>query len=536
MGGHADTSREGRGSAFSGFINFFKQMFGAGVLALPHAFTWSGLAGGLGVYSLVLAVCCYSQVLLVWCLAEAQRQHQTTIVTYVELSGATLGPLGGRMVGALVVILELCFTSGWVIVACQNIGAETGLHQSLLALILWPIITLLSWVPHLEDLWPLSILGLLVFMAGVMGTIYWHIGEEVAAGRAAPEFEVVRWATLPQFIGTAVYGLEAILMVIPVTRSLRDRGAAPCIIGWGTALYAVIAISFGAISYMYGFGSCPGFGSGGKIITDCLPAGTISSVVRWALAVTMIVGYPVILFPITATLENWLGLEAPSSSSPQQSSSTPPAREKRRGSNGQRYALLSSGQNSDDSNTGAAGSSFDTEVSVSSAADPTSPLSGPAVVSPAHAAALDSSVGAISAGSSMDKDADVAEPSAASPGIRFLQWKKRGLRAAEVAVTASVAAACRDISSFSSLVGALLVTIAGFVLPPIIHWKLWRARKASPGDGDEHSNSWLWSPRACVALTADVGLILFGSVTCVIGTYSAVQDLVNPNTTTSSAG
>ena len=66
---------------------------------------------------------------------------------------------------------------------------------------------------------------------------------------------------------------------------------APHVIGWGTALYALFAVSFGAIAYVYGYGSCPDQPGGGSIITDCLAPGTVSDVVRWALAVTLIVGY-----------------------------------------------------------------------------------------------------------------------------------------------------------------------------------------------------------------------------------------------------
>lgn len=94
---------------------------------------------------------------------------------------------------------------------------------------------------------------------------------------------------MPRFIGTAAYGLEAILMVIPVARSLRHPAHAANIVGWGTATYAVFTTVFGVVAYLYGFGSCNAPGNG-TMVTECLPSGTVSSIVRWALASTLVIG------------------------------------------------------------------------------------------------------------------------------------------------------------------------------------------------------------------------------------------------------
>eukprot|EP00750_Incisomonas_marina_P028477 INCI6736.1.p1 GENE.INCI6736.1~~INCI6736.1.p1 ORF type:complete len:371 (+),score=50.83 INCI6736.1:193-1305(+) len=310
------------GSTPGAFLNFVKQMFGAGVLALPHAFTWSGLVGGLGLLGLVLGVCCYSQVLLVKCLHEAQARQQRQIEQaqkvavgashhhgnvdgsavqwaptlpapiegYADLVRFAIGPRAGAFAGALVVLLELMFCSGWVIVACQSINTETGASHVWVAWVLFPLIAALCLIPSLHRLWPLSFVGLLVYTGGVMGTIYYHIGTEASAGKLPPpQFEWVVWSSMPRFIGTAAYGLEAILMVIPVARSLRHPAHAANIVGWGTATYAVFTTVFGVVAYLYGFGSCNAPGNG-TMVTECLPSGIVSSIVRWALASTLVIG------------------------------------------------------------------------------------------------------------------------------------------------------------------------------------------------------------------------------------------------------
>lgn len=208
--------RAAGGSTPGAFLNFVKQMFGAGVLALPHAFTWSGLLGGLGLLGLVLGVCCYSQVLLVKCLHEAQARQQlqiekeqkaaataplengggpgvdparklhVPIESYADLVRFAIGPRAGAFAGALVVLLELMFCSGWVIVACQSINTETGASHVWVAWVLFPLIAVLCLIPSLHRLWPLSFVGLLVYTGGVMGTIYYHIGTEASAGKLPP--------------------------------------------------------------------------------------------------------------------------------------------------------------------------------------------------------------------------------------------------------------------------------------------------------------------------------------------------------------
>jgi hypothetical protein len=89
------------------------------------------------------------------------------------------------------------------------------------------------------------------------------------------------------------------------------------------------------------------------------------------------------------------------------------------------------------------------------------------------------------------------------------------LRVVVVAITCAVASVFSDISKFSSLVGALLVSFAGFVLPPIIHMKLLR---------DEG----LINAGNCGVVFVDVALMLFGTATCIIGTTSAVQNILAP--------
>eukprot|EP00755_Sulcionema_specki_P033080 Sspe_Gene.100033::Locus_74509_Transcript_1_1_Confidence_1.000_Length_568::g.100033::m.100033 len=70
--------KAGKGSTPSAFFNFFKSMFGAGVLALPHAMTWSGLTSGIVGYSIVAFVCWFSIYLLIKSIQEARIHSHVT--------------------------------------------------------------------------------------------------------------------------------------------------------------------------------------------------------------------------------------------------------------------------------------------------------------------------------------------------------------------------------------------------------------------------------------------------------------------------
>ena len=75
---------EGRGSARAAFLNFFKSMFGCGVLSLPHAFEQSGLVAGVVSYVLIAGICTYTMQLVIRCkhMLQPPVAHSFRIRTY----------------------------------------------------------------------------------------------------------------------------------------------------------------------------------------------------------------------------------------------------------------------------------------------------------------------------------------------------------------------------------------------------------------------------------------------------------------------
>jgi len=135
-----------------------------------------------------------------------------------------------------------------------------------------------------------------------MGVSYYFIATNDRPPHADGGRVLFDWKTLPLFFGTVMYGLEAILMALPIQGSMKKPEEAPKVIFYGTALYGAIGGSFGAICYWNGFGDC----GGGGTITDCFPNNGLADSVRIALAAALTVGYPCILYPVTEIVEELL--------------------------------------------------------------------------------------------------------------------------------------------------------------------------------------------------------------------------------------
>jgi len=259
---------------------------------------------GVAVYIAVSAVCIYSLVVLIRVKQRALRMggQEDQLATYPALAGFVLGKYGTVAVSVIVVVLELAFCTGWVIIISTNItliAKKPSEWQWTVALLSWPVLAALACIRFLKDLWFLSIFGLLVYLVGVMGSVYYYVlsGKETAIDFNGS----TNWEKLPQFVGVTVYGMEAILLCIPVEASMRQAQHAAKVIAGSTSLYALSAALFGGVGYAYGLGWCKH--DKGNIVTDCLPDGALATTLRVALVVAVAASFPVLLYPVNEILE-----------------------------------------------------------------------------------------------------------------------------------------------------------------------------------------------------------------------------------------
>ena len=254
---------QAQGKTFFALANFFKQLFGAGILALPRAFASAGLASGITIFSGVLVLCACSLVLLVHVKQTVRaRMHsiaqlargghgsaaeeeaaaeavEAEIGTYPALARFLCGRWAWPPVAFAVCTLELAFCAGWVIVASgciATVGEQSSLKSTAagaflatqwhVVAIMFPILCGLSLIRFLRDMWWLSVGGFFVYLFGVIGVVLFNIvaatplsgggggalangtsGSGSGSGTVGPaSVPIVAWD--PRFAGTALYALE----------------------------------------------------------------------------------------------------------------------------------------------------------------------------------------------------------------------------------------------------------------------------------------------------------------------------------------
>eukprot|EP01127_Copromyxa_protea_P005598 TRINITY_DN15497_c0_g1_i1.p1 TRINITY_DN15497_c0_g1~~TRINITY_DN15497_c0_g1_i1.p1 ORF type:complete len:461 (-),score=74.04 TRINITY_DN15497_c0_g1_i1:44-1282(-) len=312
-----------------------KGMMGAGLLAIPHGFSESGLVLGLVGFVVVGIICTFAIYLLIETTRAVRLIHPqqrivnkpasfqdydeessvatrreeeevNSINTYSEVALAVFGKPGEHFVHFLVIILEILFCTGFLIIICENVSAllpQNDLGQwenAIIVACLMPVLIGLSWIKSVKDMWFLSVFGFVVYVFGVILVTFIYGAVDPGPGMNEPKAYAL-WTTFPLFIGTAAYSLEGINLVLPILNAMNDSSQAHPVFLTGTMFYAFLVASYGAFGYMrgYGYSSC-------DIITNCLPPGVTLIIIRVALSLSLTATHTITLYPAVEMLEHLL--------------------------------------------------------------------------------------------------------------------------------------------------------------------------------------------------------------------------------------
>ena len=287
MTGHGFDSNARKTSSPLAFVTFFKSLFGAGVLALPNVLGKVGLVLGALIYLGVALGCSFSCYLLLHArevtaqyilkhevnstdihrgassrgritsghafrgqpntstpsdyvvqqdtdtipsaASNPTTHHHHHLVTYGDLADILFGHFMASVTRWTIIVLNILFTAGLVIVICENIGAfflsddnaeDEMAGRRKVGLILLPVVAALVQIPWLQDMWIISAIGLCVYTAGVIGSslysAFWTIIAGEVSGRGVPtDLWDFKWDGIGYFLGTAVYALEGINLALP---------------------------------------------------------------------------------------------------------------------------------------------------------------------------------------------------------------------------------------------------------------------------------------------------------------------------------
>jgi len=287
--------------------NLVKSLLGAGILSVANAFSHAGLAWGISIYIVVGVGVTAGNLALISVKHELNRRGRLDVETFSDVGGAVLGWWGSFLVSAQIVFLELAFATGFVVVILDQLAATVGLSQelgprTLAALGLAVPLAALANIRWLKDLWPVSVLGLLVYAAGIIGMSVFQSAQALALG-PEPQEVTPTLSGLALFTGVAVYANEGINLILPVETSLADRRHAYWVTAVGMSSYNAMCAAMGALAFAAGLGRC-------DLITNCFADGTSALVVQWALMVALLATHPLQLYPASELIERRLGIDA----------------------------------------------------------------------------------------------------------------------------------------------------------------------------------------------------------------------------------
>jgi amino acid permease len=365
--------------------------------------------------------------------------------------------------------ITLIYTSGFVIVISSSLhDVLPAVHRAAWCGLIFPVLTILSWIPFMKDLWFVSLLGLGTYLIGVVGsTIYFAASNYDPPTPSPLEW---RWEGAAHFYGVAVYSLEGINLTLPVSASMKSLRKPPFVMTVGVCLFAGITAFYASFAYAAGLGKC-------DIIVHCLGRGAFVNLVRVALALSLIATHPVYLIVASEIFERALLGDPPAAV---------PAVEGEGGrEGGSTMTTLAAGNRQQQG--------FEEE--------------GVGEEASRRRRAAEETRGS----SSINNDPSSSSSSSLPSFLSTWQARARLIRAIEVFLTCLVGALIPNLGAFTSLVGATFVTVIGFIFPAAMWWALQRE--------DVHASSW-----AKARVYGVAGLVIVaGLVAMVVGTIESVR-------------
>ena len=407
--------------------------------------------------------------------------------------------------------LQLMFCTGFIIVLCENLNSIDDSHSVFFyAWAIFPLLTLLSWIPNIGDLWFTSFLGIFIYLFGVIGLTYIDSFKDF---NPISDYDKMKVLGMAETFGVALYSMEAITLTIPVADSLKRPKQAKMIVFATICGWLVCCVPFAAVGYIAGYGDC-------DIITDCLDKGPLTDVMRFFLAIALILTHPVFLIVTSECLEEIL--LTPSSSSE--------GREEDGDEMDVSLLDREEGQQSREQLQ-------EQHVHVNNTTQPSSSIFKPSKQDGDYRLLSSSPSSSPSSSKMEEEDEDSDQLSehedeqlhSLSSTLHYLTclctldpfvWKQRAIRTVCVAFTCFVASLHPDFSIFSSLVGSVLITIVAFFFPVAMYLKLHMTPATEDKPASFEEISWgMWLVLIAVAF--------MGLVSMVVGTYSGFEQLLD---------
>ncbi|XP_065348596.1 proton-coupled amino acid transporter-like protein pathetic [Cloeon dipterum] len=246
--------------------HLLKASLGSGILAMPIAFKHSGLTMGVFATVLVAIICTHCSYILVKCAHRLYVRTRVTAMSFAEVSTVAFknGPAWSRpyaQLSRMIILVSLFLTyfgtcSVYIVIIANNFQqvieqyTQAYLDQRIyIAAFLIPLI-LLSWVPNLKYLAPVSMLANGLMGCGLGITVYYLV-QELPAPSERPHFN--GFGGLPQFFSIVIFAMEAIGVVMPLENNMehpRHFLGLAGVLNQGMAGVTMVYILLGFLGYL----------------------------------------------------------------------------------------------------------------------------------------------------------------------------------------------------------------------------------------------------------------------------------------------
>ncbi|XP_030385623.1 proton-coupled amino acid transporter-like protein pathetic isoform X2 [Scaptodrosophila lebanonensis] len=213
--------------------HLLKASLGTGILSMPIAFMYSGIIMGIFATIFTAFICTHCSYVLVKCGHKLYYKTRRTKMSFAEIAEVAFqkGPKwcrGFAPVAKFSILFGLFLTyfgtcSVYTVIVAKNfeqvlehwLGYEVSLRLLIIALLI-PLI-LISWVPNLKYLAPVSMVAN-VFMGSGLGITFYYLVMDLPP---IQEREYVNLSTLPAFFSITIFAMEAIGVVMPLENNMK---------------------------------------------------------------------------------------------------------------------------------------------------------------------------------------------------------------------------------------------------------------------------------------------------------------------------
>eukprot|EP00873_Tetraselmis_striata_P027667 jgi/Tetstr1/447931/TSEL_035238.t1 len=237
--------------------NVAKSILGAGAFALPWAFVKTGLTFTVG-YMVASAVLC------VYCISLMQRSREMALLTKPEMAGRTgsyaglataaLGPLGGRLTEATVMICVFGISSAFMVFVGATLATilqppvmAQAISQNTLVWAITPLLVLLGWVRNMAGVSLISMLGNVSVLTGLVAVVCYAL-QLPSQLSAIPQ---VNFSGFGQAFGSVAFLYFVHFTLPPIEGSMARPERFLSAATTGFAFSTIVCVLFGVIGAVY---------------------------------------------------------------------------------------------------------------------------------------------------------------------------------------------------------------------------------------------------------------------------------------------